>query len=67
MTNSGDAQSGEMTIGSSGDRAAHYRERAEKFRRMAETSASRSDRERLTGMADQYEQLADSLEPPRHQ
>jgi hypothetical protein len=43
------------------DRAAHYEQEAEKFRRMAEAEPIEHIRHELLGVAEQYQRLADSI------
>ena len=42
-------------------RAAHYRDQADKMRKMAATEPLEGMRARLSALADQYQALADSL------
>ena len=44
------------------DRAAHYREQAAQFRRMAEAETQATARDRLLELAEQYARLATKLD-----
>jgi hypothetical protein len=47
------------------ERAAHYEQEAEKFRRMAEAEPVENIRQELLGVAEQYRRLAESLNDRR--
>jgi hypothetical protein len=47
------------------ERAAHYEQEAEKFRRMAEAEPVENIRQELLGVAEQYRMLAESLNDRR--
>ena len=44
------------------ERAAHYEQEAENFRRMAETEPVEHIRQELLAVAEQYQKLADSVD-----
>jgi hypothetical protein len=50
---------GERAVWTGGSRAAHYREHAKHFQRLASTELQPRARAQLLGLAAEYEQLAD--------
>jgi hypothetical protein len=52
----------DFTTRTAKERAAHYEQEAEKFRRMAEVEPIENIRQELLAVAEQYQELADSLD-----